>query len=560
MCRIVRASNKGKWTLATMLVLVLVALCVSSAPAFAQMKWGVVSSQGAWVIPVKYQNIKYLGGEIYSATNFDHGGLYPIGKAFLLDGRGNPFPVKLPPECVLNGPMVTSVEPATRKDDIFLVIIRGGERGICDITGKVIVPPVYAEVVSYNDGYFIARSANENSTQFIDRQGVQTGTVSAKDFNFSFNAFHDGFILGESTKREVLGPGIVKSNFKYFRPDGTILNSPELCFGTDFVDGYASVGVAKSDGSLDYAARLSSSGKLVDFGKKLKILSSFSSGQAIAGDTAPDPIKNSRMGVIDENGNFIIPPKYREILRNRNDSYIARGEHGDVLLDRSGRVICRWQDGIEVQPSQTKIHRFVVRNRESVSANVEDKLSLSDESGKILSMSQLPLNQTFVIGEKVGEKSVCGLWRNNRWITELAFRNFFELPNNCWIALSEPVKFDANDWQLNVDRREQFRLLLQERNLIGMPRSNLIGLLGEGQQPRKDRLYYDLAGPVMCGNASYGVIFEFQSNSVKRWSISSPLPFGGSDEKSDWFTTDVCFPDARYLFKKSEAKPKQNVK
>jgi hypothetical protein len=115
-----------------------------------------------------------------------------------LDYHGKPFNVHLPEGCDLQGTLPTMEKPVSNRSDLMLVFCKDQKQGVCDINGKIVLPPIYDSIITYNEGYFTALA--DHSTVFVSRDGQPLGKVSTSEFNFSFNAFHQGVIAGEATK------------------------------------------------------------------------------------------------------------------------------------------------------------------------------------------------------------------------------------------------------------------------------------------------------------------------------------------------------------------------
>jgi len=518
----------------------------SVAPCYALLKYGVIDSNGHWVIPARYQNIKYLGDGIYLATNFKNGStMFPVGKAFLLDAAGEPFHIDLPEGCGLNGPLLNMTNPAKNRSDILLVITKDRHQGVCDINGKIVIPPIYDSIKSYSEGYFVVLTGDSKSTAFLDKDAQVLGKMPTSEFDFHLNEFHEGVVLGEASKRLYLSGGAgYLASFQFFHPDGTPLRLPPLCSASEFSEGYAAVQVSDIGRRPLYAAMIDKQGKILS-NKKFAFISAYRFGRACA---AIEIDKKILFGVIEHTGNFVIQPAYSRIQVNSDHSYIATAPDGDVLIDSGGRLICKYQEKLELIPSETSLHRCVLLSRKSVPKGYYGIPAYADESGHVYD-ENTPLPKGEVVPVWQTNKNGCffGLRRDSKWITETSFRVLDRLPNNQWLAILESTKFDKSDWTANLDRDSLFHCLLRERNLIGMSRSDLVDLLGNGTGGR-DWLFYNLSCNVFCGNAASGVLFDMANDRVKRWRIVDGIFVGAPKDLNDtgWFSENVAFPNSTY--------------
>jgi hypothetical protein len=281
-----------------------------------------------------------------------------------------------------------------------------------------------------------------------------------------------------------------------------------LCTVSDFSEGYA--GVILRDGNRGplIAALIDKQGNLLA-NKKYAAILSFQSGQAIAA-TNTVPNHKQRFGVVDHTGNFVIPPQYDRLTVNDNKTYIATTFQGDILIDRSGKIVRR---GHIFDTAQWSVANVVAP-------------AWTMENGK----------------------SWAGLRSSKGWITEPTFDSFFELPDNRWIAIFESKKFDQDDWKMQLGRTGLFNTFLASNNLIGMRKSKIMELLGE-EESGTDWVRYSTANSGGCWNAATGILIQFAGDRIKRWRISSlasQMNFELSNDR-DWFSENVIFVKDKYV-------------
>ena len=514
------------------------------------MKYGVIDSKGALIIPAKYQNIRWLGDDVFVVSAFEPHRMQYARQVILMNDRGDTIPISLAPGRTLAGSLSPMTEPVKTRSEIKLLIrekVAGGEEklGVCDILGRVLLKPAYDEIKSFSDGYYTAIDNTKRCTFFIDADGKVTASIPLDEIDFAFNQFHEGFIYGKVTKSLYTGePGGAFDLYRFLRPTGEQLKLPDLCWAADFSEGSAGVGLCDSERHPLYSALVTQSGEILTH-KKYRYISSLHEGQAIV-DTGT--LKEPCYGVIDGKENVVIEPKYIYIKPCGN-GYVATTAEGDVLIDHTGKNIVRYPQKITIYPSDTSVLMCSVSDSGSGSEGTSH-IAYADREGHILDLKHWP-SKTLVAPAWKNEPdgACCGLYSAKGWITKLVFQGFEPVSSDLWIVREIPREFDSRDWQLGIDRSGNFAAFLKEHDLIGMRREDVISILGL-QEHGDDWMRYR-GDPGMCANASQGFLIQFKNDRAIRWRLSdmiSQMPFELSNER-DWITKNVLFSPQQRQYK-----------
>jgi hypothetical protein len=106
----------------------------------------------------------------------------------------------------------------------------------------------------------------------------------------------------------------------------------------------------------------------------------------------------------------------------------------------------------------------------------------------------------------------------------------------------EDKGFSPHDWKAAITNRtrggfsrvDQFHKLLQQYDLIGMPRNKVITLLGYEDR----RSCYTLVGGGFCANAYRGLKIDYENDKVKGWRLETVAMLRSSPP---WITTNVVW-------------------
>ena len=103
--------------------------------------------------------------------------------------------------------------------------------GFIDMTGDIVIPPVYGLVDSFSEGYTSVECENDKYA-FIDKTGAQITNCSFDDTS-SFNEGLAGVLLG--------------GKWGYINSKGEFAIKPQYSYGHDFLNGIARVRIIKND-------------------------------------------------------------------------------------------------------------------------------------------------------------------------------------------------------------------------------------------------------------------------------------------------------------------------
>jgi hypothetical protein len=110
----------------------------------------------------------------------------------------------------------------------------------------------------------------------------------------------------------------------------------------------------------------------------------------------------------------------------------------------------------------------------------------------------------------------------------------------------EDKGFSPHDWASAADdhgygfnRTDQFYRLLESYDLIEMPRSKIVSLLGAEDVGS----CYSLIGGTICGNAWSGLGFEYENDKVSGWRLEHNSP----GARLAWTTLNVVWRDDKFV-------------
>lgn len=209
-------------------------------------------------------------------------------------------------------PLIYDKMDAFNKDGLALVQ-SGFSKGVININGEEVLPPIYSDIYSYGEGRIVAKKSYNEPVQVLNYEG---DSIFSFPKNTKFNAFSDGMALVSDDYE-----------LRYINENGEEVFKSGFQSG-DFVGGRAPfqsaenlVGFYDKTGAVAIPAQFNSYG-------------SFSDGVA--------PVKKSeagKWGFIDLQGKFIVEPTYDEVSAIVNG--FARVRLGDKmgLINTAGKIV-----------------------------------------------------------------------------------------------------------------------------------------------------------------------------------------------------------------------------
>jgi hypothetical protein len=216
-------------------------------------KWGYLNTSGKLVIPQKYDEVN-LFHEGYAIVRAN--GMY-----FIIDKQGK--------EIQVNIPGIISLKSFSEGLAVF--DLAGGRSGYIDITGRVVIQPIYNGAGNFSEGLAWAKAQNDE-VGFIDQKGTWiikpsfdkggdfdsiSGLARVKSTGFwvysqrdgkvkyfmntkNFGEFKNGFAIGEKTGKY----GFFNANAEWAIP-------PQFDAVKDFKNGYAAAKLGDKWGIID---------------------------------------------------------------------------------------------------------------------------------------------------------------------------------------------------------------------------------------------------------------------------------------------------------------------
>ena len=364
-------------------------------PAMEKNKWGYLNDTGKVVLPFSYDAARSFSDELaavslrrkwnYIATdgekaidgNFNKAGNFQNGitwvkkggRHYYIDKLGNPIHkmrfqnatdyqfnrlarvqkggkwgiIDLAGEWILK-PKYSKFEPFNQYG--LALVNKKGKWGMIDTTGQKVLPFKFQKVYDFNEGY--AKTRKDGLVVFID----STGSVTLNSEYRRTGKVSEGLIRFKQ-----------KGRWGYMTVDGTVVIEAQFRFASDFSNGRAVVGNKKKL----YGA-INRSGRLVIPYQYMK-LTDFSEGSAVAytnehvcryinlyGKTkfprtyqGAKPFKNGfaetridgKWGMIDENGDPVIPNLYGRFIRQEDGSILVTCSRFYGISTLSGRPLIK---------------------------------------------------------------------------------------------------------------------------------------------------------------------------------------------------------------------------
>jgi hypothetical protein len=250
-----------------------------------------------------------------------------------------------------------------------------------------------------------------------------------------------------------------------------------------------------------------------------------------------------KYGAIDKHGNMQLPFKYSQLKQDGENAFFAEAaNHCWIAIDKNGNIHRHFSQGVEPNVRQGTLI-YCTFHPDNSSPKGDDPAAYIDSKDQIYSFSkpQLPQPRHAIDMQKQFEDKWSMLRDRDGKLLLPRLIYAYPVSQDRLIVAIAPTKFSAEDWQhgdqLNgFSRYKTFNLFLEEYNLIGMPRAQVIALLGnEGHQENSNQ--YGLYGN-SCANSWNCLFIEYECDRVKRWCFA-PMVGDNPNLKRTWYTTDV---------------------
>ncbi len=475
------------------------------------------------------------------------------------------------PEPSLPVPQSGGVATGRLSDDL-VVFENGGKKGVCDSSGKIVLEPKFSDVGYAGDG--IISVTDQSDFRFPCKLYNSKG-------QFLFKTTH-GAYRGQKFSEGLLNVGSWGERVAYYNTEGKVKISGAITSGEPFHDGLAAVTIATRE--ITGAGYINHNGELVIGPFKNATVQGFDRGFGVVtvytydfnGQSAP------HCGVTDRNGKMVIPTEYQSISRLSNSFFVGEKDSEFYLLHQDGQVVFKFPKrcvAVEATNSDA-LDQLIPCAFEKTSKPAEPyekpehsrKWGFCDMHGTMqiepiyahVESFERGLAAVFEHGEK---NNRAGLIRpDGSFRLPKIFSGITRYPDGNYIVYKDNRLSEPDKQSLRSKKTEEaFPLALREHNLIGMPKDELVGMLGEGKESTykrpgipddiKETIQYQLyAGKVGCANAARWLEFGFNSSgNLSGWRNI------GFQWEGKWCRENVVFPTNKSDFDLNQAIPKSSV-
>lgn len=501
-------------------------------PALAKMRFGVTDANGRDVIPCKFKGVKYLGGGLYLAQEFDPANSASMSHHWRLFTRaGNEIKVALPKGytlCDVYLPASSKSEPRmTALPAGTILKVHNKSYALCDLKQHLLLPQGrYERIESLDEDMFDVQALKGEPPDIVkmlfDARSKKLIDINKKELQWTFKggtiAFHTYDIVQTSGLIDRTGKVLWEApyNLQEQPKNGESLanfagdlNTPptELNSHTVLIDAHGKITAPDLDG----------------FG-------AFTDGYAWA-------IKGDRQGIINRHFQFVTDTIYSTVAPFSNGLYGAQkqGSPHLCLLDKTGKEIFTLpKDAIKFDLMYANSPYIVCLLNAPQKHQIE---AFYDKSGKEIWRGTTEELQNFQGTNKTPQQKklqqLMNAWHapgSDRIIKMEIDESFSPLE---W--REEGTKKGDGEYDLTtLNRSEMLNKLLANYDLIGMPKAKLEQLIGK---PDCNEYYVLERGP--CGRHWHGLEIIYAKGIVKRWRIVD------SEHHGLWISTDAVWQESK---------------
>ncbi|MCA9802168.1 MAG: WG repeat-containing protein [Cyanobacteria bacterium HKST-UBA02] len=485
-------------------------------------RFGLVDTVGKTIIPLQYQSIDRLSDGTLAASSFDEKNPLLIPASVeLFNSSGKRINTKVPDGYLTVKP-VKDYLVIRRDTEISPEYVGYYRYGLCDRTGRCMLPAIFREIRLAFDHYVLVKEENYKSAVY-DTTGNYLGEMESDPWS-DFRSIDDvtlarmfpgefTYVVGGDTalisktnaegkqQFQILrgfseGLGIDPMRRSFINTSGEIQFQTEVVRATPFKNGLSAVLAASNK-----SGAINKSGDFVFEANDIR-----RAGDSLFAGHLPADGKAAPMRLLDASGKVLasFPPDTNDV-----------GEEGEGLIP-----FCQ---GGEYYPK----YQFCQGGR----------WGYMDLNGKIVIPPRYEKAGRFINGYAVvtashkRERPAVGLIdRSGKMVLNPIYDSLEIVPKGKIIASIRPARnFSPVDWQSEPrgEKMERFFGLLEDYDLIGMDKAKLLALLGKperNQTKATDTSY--VAYTVRrtgCMNQRVEVIFEIGKGKVNRWRWWSTL-------------------------------------
>jgi len=516
-------------------VITLIALSALTAcflpPALAKMRFGVTDASGRDVIPCKFKGMKYLGGGLYLAQDFDPTNSASVSHQWRLFTRsGSEIKVVVPKgytlcDVYLPGSSKSKQRMTTLPAGTILKV-HNKSYNLCDLKQHLLLPQGrYERIESLGEDMFNVGVYRREPLDIVNHLfNARTGVLKDLQGKQTQWTYRDGAILFH-TYGAVQTSGMLDRNGKVlWEGPYDIAEQP---VNGEVVGRFAGDEKSAANSFNSKPVLISKDGKIRT--PNLDSFGQFTDGYAWA-------LQGIRQGIINRNFQFVTDTTYSSVIPLGSGLYGAQKPEGSklYLLDKTGNEIC-------ALPSDAMKFDLYYPNTQLIACDLKAKpgheqLAFYDRSGKEVwrgTKEQLSHNRYKCIAplQKVLQQLANGLSQTE---PDRIIKTDIDKAFSPREWRQEATKKGDGDYDLKtLNRGEMLNKLLANYDLIGMPKAKLELLIGK---PDRNQ-YYDLSsGP--CGNSWRGLELDYAGKLLKRWRIVDPEHHG------TWIGTNVVWQES----------------
>ncbi len=485
--------------------------------------YGLLDQNGKSVVPPKYSQIDYAGRGLFIASSVNAHNPYDRGvERYLFNADGLQVQLKVPEGAHFRrilwlGEGLQDSDAPLKKlpQNTLITFIKDNHYGICDLSGKTIVRPIYDFIDIPQDGLtFMVKTIDHVSE--LSTFNVQSHQVRVLPIKNPVWSGHDAFryrtFFSEGLAACEIRDEHGYPKFGYIDADGKFVIEPRYREPGPFVNGIASVSLdmGKADTVIDKSGRV--------------ISPEFLEVEQFRGEYAIAKCKSlpAGYGIVNRKFAFVVKPDYgniRAITKYRayshlNDVKRRRTEPADYYLCNHSVFSsdCRFLFELPIgcEPNFTELYEGYWRSG-------SEKPVYFDLSGKEISEPKSIVHDD--------SNSQVWLLAPNRFLLTVK---------------TDTGNFDPRYWSLGIDqpisRFEMFKRFLEEYNLIGMSFDDVAKLLGVGYSSRLDKptpdhktLRYHLISGGCLPEMAVKVKIQISNGKVESWcfdtyrQVTSPI-------------------------------------
>lgn len=519
-------------------------LTMSPAAAYPSFNSGIIDCKGKEIVSCDHKAIRYLGNGLYFSRDLNRNRKLDDLEGQVIDADGKPVPIRLPDGTVLINLFILDDSSSSKflnqtnsKLPRYCAIQVKGPQGIglCATDGRMLISPQFKTIYPALFNTFEAKRNSNHKISLDTKTGRRCPDTQNEQWLITGPCKSDRVPFRDKTPKLSL--------YGYLDGKGRVAIAPQFLGATAFdTTGTACVRSKKNDGQT-IAFLIDKSGSRIP-SPEFASMEPFNDGVSIVSEHTNDT--NTKFGIVNRGFSYLLKPEWLQLKYLVRNMYMARKDLGSPLLaiSETGTELFSFPENtIDVRESEGLLLCLIEpdpKQAEFINVKHHKTIVLLNSKGERIFFAPNCELVAFSHGLAViapdksvspTEKLCTIVGKSGILASGIRAWQLKPVDDSRLIKTVIDQRFQRQLWDRDANcRTEQFGYFLRDHDLMGMPKSRVVELLGGNGES-----YSNYQG--MCGSFSSTIEIRYGQGKVTgwRWAQNS----FGNYSAEPWITEDV---------------------